>query len=196
MRVPCSLSALCLLAAACGGSDSAGPQPPRASSVTISPDSAGVVLYDSLSLHATARDAAGNALTGIVPTWSSSASGIVWVRSNGTVQSLARGSATITATIEGVVRGTAKIVVVVPINLIQLNPAGALLSVGDTVRIQPTLFTMDGLPPTDSSLTWTSGDTAIAIVAQGLVTARGVGSTTVTAAATLAQASAAVTVVP
>src|SRR4051812_31592997 len=134
MRSTRSLPIWCILVGACGGGDSIGPGAAHVSSVTISPDSAGVVLYDSLTLHAVARDASGHVLSDRVVSWSSSATGIVWVRSNGVVQPLTRGSATITANIEGV-SGSAKIAVVVPINFIVMNPSAGQLPAGDTLRI-------------------------------------------------------------
>jgi uncharacterized protein YjdB len=188
------LFALFVSIGACG--DSAGPPAAAAvASVTVTPDSTGVVLYDSFPLHATARDAHGQVLPNRDAVWSSSAWGIVWVRSNGVVQPLGRGGATITATIDGV-QGDAKITVVVPINFIQLTPSAATVPVGETLRIRTRLFSMDGLPPTDSAMTWSSNDTTVANVVDGLVTGRQAGLTTIIAAAPGAAAAAAVRVIP
>ena len=72
-------------------------------SVVLSPAGAfNLALNSTQQLAATPKDAAGNALSNRVVTWSSSATGIATVSSTGLVTAVAVGSATISATSEGV----------------------------------------------------------------------------------------------
>jgi hypothetical protein len=79
-------------------------------SVTVSPATATLTVGATQQLAATTRDSAGATLMGRVVTWASSASGVAMVSSGGLVTAVAAGSATITATSEGVI-GTATVTV-------------------------------------------------------------------------------------
>jgi uncharacterized protein YjdB len=83
---------------------------PPVASVSVSPSTLTVGVGQTGQLTATPRDAAGNALTGRVVTWSSSALGLATVSAGGVVTGVALGSVTITATSEGV-QGTATVTV-------------------------------------------------------------------------------------
>ena len=110
----------------CLGSSSAPPAPPTnvrvvtgavgptpIASVIVAPASASVVRGSTQQLTATPRDAAGNALTGRTVTWSSSSTSVATVSGTGLVSGVAAGTATITATSEGV-SGTSAITVTAP----------------------------------------------------------------------------------
>src|SRR2546426_3914892 len=81
--------------------------------VTVSPASASVTVGQTAQLTATAKDAAGNALSGRAITWTSSNSGVATVTGTGLVTGVGAGSATGTATSEGK-SGTATITVTAP----------------------------------------------------------------------------------
>ncbi len=93
----------------CGGSTSSPnppppppPPPPAAvATVTLSRDTASLVPQQTVTLTATPRDAAGNALSGRSVSWQSSAAGVATVSTDGLVSAVAPGSADITATSEG-----------------------------------------------------------------------------------------------
>ncbi len=70
-------------------------------SVTMNAASATLKVGDSKQLVATAKDAAGNTLTGRTITWASSKAAAASVSSSGLVKALAAGSASITATVDG-----------------------------------------------------------------------------------------------
>ena len=70
-------------------------------SVTMNATSATLKVGDSKQLVATAKDAAGNTLTGRTITWASSKPTVASVSSSGLVKALAAGSASITATVDG-----------------------------------------------------------------------------------------------
>lgn len=79
-------------------------------SVSVSPGSAALYVYQTVQLTATPRDAAGNPLSGPTVAWSTSAGAIATVSGTGLVTAQAAGSATITAT-SGGKSGTAAITV-------------------------------------------------------------------------------------
>jgi alpha-tubulin suppressor-like RCC1 family protein/uncharacterized protein YjdB len=70
-------------------------------SVVLNASSAGLVSGQQATFTATAKDAAGNTLTGRGVTWMSSATSVATVDGNGTVTGVVTGTATVTATVEG-----------------------------------------------------------------------------------------------
>jgi len=78
--------------------------------VTVSPANGTLTVGNVLQLTAALQDAAGRALLGRAVAWSSSNTGVATVSGTGLVSGVAAGSATITATSEGV-RGTAALTV-------------------------------------------------------------------------------------
>jgi uncharacterized protein YjdB len=70
-------------------------------SVALSSTSASLTAGQSVQLVVTAKDAAGNVLTGRTASWTSSNASVATVSSSGLVSALGAGSATITVTIEG-----------------------------------------------------------------------------------------------
>jgi hypothetical protein len=94
------------------------------------------------------------------------------------VRGVAVGSATITATIEGVA-GSAAVTVNAPppvVASVTIDPPSADLDVGQTVRLTATPRTREGEVVTGRTVVWESGDPAVATVdATGLVTAAGPG---------------------
>src|SRR5207244_9050456 len=103
--------------------------------VTVSPASASVTVGQTAQLSATAKDAAGNVLSGRAVTWTSSNSGVVTVSGSGLVTGVAAGSATITAASEGQ-SGTASISVAnVPVATVTVSPASASVTVGQTAQL-------------------------------------------------------------
>jgi alpha-tubulin suppressor-like RCC1 family protein len=79
-------------------------------SVTVAPSTASITAGATAQLTVTLKDAGGNTLTGRTVTWNSSAPGIASVDGNGLVTAVAAGTATVTATSEGV-SGTASVTV-------------------------------------------------------------------------------------
>lgn len=70
-------------------------------SVVVSPSSASVTVGDTTRLTATARDAAGNVITGRAVSWSSTNGGVATVGDGGLVTGIGVGSAAVTAVVEG-----------------------------------------------------------------------------------------------
>jgi len=82
-------------------------------SVTVSPASTSLAIGATQQLAAVTKDAAGGTLTGRVVTWASNNNAAATVNGSGLVTAVAAGSATITATSEGI-NGTASITVTTP----------------------------------------------------------------------------------
>ena len=151
-------------------------------SVAVSPSPASIQIGGTVQLGATAKDSAGNVLTGRVVTWASSAPAMATVSASGLVTGVAAGSATITATSEGK-SGTAAVTVnPVPVASVSLSPASTSLVVGQTAQLAVTTKDSAGNVLTGRVVTWASSSTTVATVsATGLVTAKAAGSATITA---------------
>src|SRR6266576_3036035 len=100
-------------------------------SVAVSPATASVAVGQAVQLAATPKDASGNALSGRVVTWASSAPAVATVNGSGLVTGVAAGAATITAASEGQSGGAA-----ITVTSAVTNPASvtdlAVASVTDT----------------------------------------------------------------
>ena len=153
-------------------------------SVVVTPASANVQIGQSLQLTATPRDADGAELGGRLVTWSSSDQATATVSSSGVVSAVALGSVTITATSEGQ-SGSSTIVTTAPpapVASVDVAPATASIVNGQTLQLAATPEDAAGAPLTDRSTSWASSNTAVATVSStGLVTARSVGTATITA---------------
>jgi uncharacterized protein YjdB len=158
------------------------PPPPPVASVTVSPPTASVVAGSTVQLSAMLRDAGGNVLTGRPVTWTTSANGVAIVSANGLVTGIAPGSATITATSEGV-SGTSTITVTAaPVATVTVTPSPANVAVGSTVQLAVTLQDANGNVLTGRTVTWSSNNSSAATVnGSGLVSGVAAGSATITA---------------
>lgn len=121
--------------------------------------------------------------------WSSSAPSVASVDSAGTITAVAPGTATITAASVSNAKVTAVCTVTVtakkvPVTSVTLQPNSISLDARDNNNKTATL-TAAVLPAdaTDKSLTWTSSNKSVATVANGVVTAVGGGTATITATA-------------
>lgn len=160
--------------------------PAPVASVVVTPSSASITVGNTTQLAATPRDASNTALAGRAVTWASSNASVATVSASGLVTAVAAGSATITATSEGV-NGTASITVTVPaptIVSVRVTPSTGSLNIGSTIQL--------GASPLDllgnilsGTATWSSSNNAIATLsANGTVT--GIAAGTVTINATIA----------
>ncbi|HJB96444.1 MAG TPA: Ig-like domain-containing protein [Candidatus Mediterraneibacter intestinigallinarum] len=130
---------------------------------------------DTLTVTATPEAA----LEGKTVAWSSSNSDVVSVDQNGNIEAVGKGTATITATVDGH-SDSVNITVNVPLTGISLNTETLNLSKGQTSQLIATLTPEDA--DGDNKVTWTSSDAAVATVDQnGNVTAVADGVATITA---------------
>ncbi len=114
--------------------------------------------------------------TNTAVTWTTSDAAVASVE-NGLVTALGNGEATITVTTaDGAFVATCTVVVTRPVSGVELNASHLDLFVGDSYQLDATV-----LPTTASNtaVTWTTSDAAVAMVENGLVTAVGAGNTTI-----------------
>ena len=146
-------------------------------------------------LVATPRDASGTALTGHSVSWSTNAEAVATVSTSGFVTAIAPGSATITATSEGVA-GTATITVVpVSVASVAITTPKLAFLVGDASQYSAQPKDAQGNPLDGRAVTWNSSQQAVATVSTtGLVTAIAPGTTTITATSETITANVSITV--
>ncbi|MDB5120108.1 MAG: Por secretion system C-terminal sorting protein [Sphingobacteriales bacterium] len=151
-----------------------------ATGVTIDSVTAIVGVNNTNKLTATVSPA--NATNKAV-VWSSSDTTIVKVNGTGVITGLAPGTATITVTTQDGAKTASSIVTAsnILLNSITLSKAAVSLGVDDTTTIRTKVLPSNASNP---ALTWSSSDTTIAKVnATGFITARSVGTATITATA-------------
>ncbi|WP_419161556.1 Ig-like domain-containing protein [Candidatus Palauibacter sp.] len=165
--------------------------------VAISPSADTLVAGDTLRLAAEAFDENGHAVAGAAFTWSSSDTSVTVVDPTGLATGVDAGEAEVSATSSGVT-GRVELTVVTPApTTVAITPDTVvkMTALGDTARLVAEVRDQAGRVMEDEAVVWASGDTLVATVdAAGLVTAAGMGATSVTAMAGEASGRAAVTV--
>jgi serine/threonine protein kinase len=149
-------------------------------------------------LSAETRDAKGRPLAGRTVVWNSSDQAVAGVSSAGLVTAVGPGTATITASSEGL---DARTTITVnqprpaPVATLALTPSTASVDVGATTRLEAAARDDRGQALTDRPVAWKSSDERIARVdREGAVTGVAKGSVTITATAEGKSSSATVTV--
>ncbi|MCR5760226.1 MAG: Ig-like domain-containing protein [Bacteroidales bacterium] len=162
----------------------------KVTSVTIDKTSLDMVEGDAVQLTATV--APDNATDKAV-TWKSSDTKVATVSASGEVVAVAEGKATITAT-AGDASASCEVAVakkVIAVESVTLNNTALELTEGETATLTATVLPDNA---TDKTVTWTSDNTAVATVADGVVTAKAEGTAKITAKAGDASAVCTVTV--
>ena len=169
---------------ACGdGATEPPPDPPRPTTVTITPATAELTsLGATVPLRAEVLDQYGQVMAGAAVSWSSSAASVATVDASGLVMAAANGAATITAT-AGSAAGTAAVTVAQRVSTVEVSPA-ATIALRDTVRLGAEAFDENGHLVVEAEFVWSSSDVSVAAVdASGLVRGAGEGTATITATA-------------
>ncbi len=114
--------------------------------------------------------------------WKSNSSSVATVSETGEVNAISPGTAQITVTTaDGGKTASCSVTVkakVIPVSSVSLNKTSLTMTVGDTETLVSTVLPENA---TDPSVTWTSGNTSIAMVSStGEISAKAVGLTTVT----------------
>ena len=152
-------------------------------SVTVSPSTGSVAVGATLSMSAQAFDANGRVVADPQFSWSSSDESAATVDASGLVTGVAEGTATITATTDGV-SGSAEISVFVPDVpvSVRVSPSSGSVTVGGTLSLSAQAFDAKGRVVADARFSWSSRDESVATVnASGLVTGVAEGTATITA---------------
>ena len=181
---------LALFLAGCSSAASTGitppppppPPPPAVASVSVTGSSSPMTVGATAQLTATPRDATGGALAGRTVTWSTSGAAVASVNGTGLVTAVAPGSATITATSEGI-DGTAAVTVVpVAVASVALTAPKVAFLIGESSQYAAQPKDAGGNALAGRTVTWSSSQPSVATVsATGLVTAIAAGSATITA---------------
>lgn len=143
-------------------------------SVTLDKTSATLKAGQIIQLTATVKPDDASDKTVI---WSSSDSGVATVE-EGKVTAIKTGSATITAKAGDQIASCIITVEATPVTSVTLDRSTATLKAGQTITLTATVKPDDA---TDKTVVWSSSDTDIATVENGVVTAVKVGTATITA---------------
>ncbi|MGI8497955.1 MAG: Ig-like domain-containing protein [Gemmatimonadaceae bacterium] len=163
-------------------------------SIVLTPAIATPFPGGTVQLTSTIKDVNGNPMTGLTVAWTSSDRAIATVSSSGLVTALTRGTATITATVQGLSSSAIVDVQPLPVASVTASPSSSALTTGQTVQLSAAVRDAQG-NPASQLLSWSSSDSRVATVsAGGLVTAVGAGSATIIATAGGQSGAAAITV--
>jgi len=155
--------------------------PGAVSKVLVTPSSVSMLSGDKQQFAASAQDASGTVLTGKTVVWTSNDLQVATV-SGGDVTALAGGSATITATVDGV-SGTATVTVAkTPVATVSVAPA--TVTVGSKARLSATVVDAKGNVVTDRVVTWSMPSNSFASIDPNTGDVTGIAAGSVTATAT------------
>ena len=179
--------------AGCGGGDSptkpttptpTPPPTPVATTITVTPSSHTLgSIGATVQLTATVKDQNNNTMTGQPVTWTSGNMAVATVNAQGLVTAASNGTAQITAR-SGNASGRATVTVAEPVpTRITITPSSRTLeAIGETVQLMATVRDQRNNVMTGQTVTWSSGDDAVATVSEsGLVTAVSNGMVDITA---------------
>lgn len=170
--------------------------PVPVASVAISPRTDTLQVGTQVTLTAVTKDALGNTLTGRQITWTSQFPSFATVNASGTVTAVAVGVDSVTATSEGVSSASVITVVNIPVASVVATPTPDTVIQGNTLQLTATPKDGLGNPLTGRTITWSTGNSAVATVSgAGLVTSTGLGTTNITATSGGQSGSASVTVI-
>jgi uncharacterized protein YjdB len=164
-------------------------------SVSVALTAASVQIGQPVSATATTRDASNAVITGRPVSWSSSNLSVATISGTGAITAVGAGVTTITATSENVT-GTATLTVAsVPVASVTVTLGSSLLNPGSTTQASAVIRDAANNTLAGRGITWSSSNISVATVtSEGLVSAVGAGSTTITAASENVTGSAGVTV--
>ncbi|HSQ29801.1 MAG TPA: Ig-like domain-containing protein [Gemmatimonadaceae bacterium] len=151
-------------------------------SVALQPPGANMAKGSSIQFSAVVKDANGTIVTGRVVTWSSSNTSVVIVDASGIASAVGAGTATVSATCEGVT-GTAPVTVsIITVASVTVTPSPASVSTGGTVTLTATVKDASGNVLTGQIVAWSTSNPGIATVSStGVVTGVAAGTVTITA---------------
>ena len=189
-------AAVAVVGIACG-KDGLEPSDGAVATVEVAPPTATVVLGATVTLTASALDAAGNELTGRKVAWASADSNFATVSPDGVVTGRWVGTVPIAASIEGKAAIAQVQVIPVPVVAVRLSPMSRDLTVGETAQLTAEPLDAQGAVLSGRSVAWSSSRPNVASVsAGGVVTALSAGSAVITATIEGKSSVAAITVSP
>ena len=157
-------------------------------SVSVSPSAPSVAVANTLQFTASTRDASGNVLSGRTISWSSSNTAVATISAAGVAGGVTVGTATITATSEGVSGQTILTVTTTapppppPVATLTVSLGSSTVMTGQGTQATAVLKDAGGNVLTGRVITWSSSNTAVATVnASGAVTSLAAGTAKITA---------------
>ncbi len=157
-------------------------QATRVASVVVSPSRPDVSVGASTKLDALMYDANGAVLADRAAAWSSGNTNVATVDNLGVVRGVSPGTATITATSEGITGESVVTVIAVPVASVIVTPAPTSVTVNQSRQLTATVRDAAGNTLTGRTVTWSSSNTNIATVTPtGVVTGRLPGMAVITA---------------
>ena len=160
------------------------PPTPVATTITVTPSSHTLgSIGATVQLTATVKDQNNNTMSGQTVTWTSGNMAVATVNAQGLVTAASNGTAQITAR-SGNASGRATVTVAEPVpTRIAITPSSHTLeAIGETVQFMATVRDQRNNVMTGQTVTWSSGDDAVATVSEeGLVTAVSNGMVDITA---------------
>jgi uncharacterized protein YjdB len=168
---------------------------PPVASVRLQPDQAAVTVGATVQLSAAALDGNGTAMSDRAIAWTTSNPAVAAVNGSGLVTGVASGTASITAASEGK-SSSATVTVSQVVVRVDVNPASASLQAGQTRQLVATPIDPRGTVVTGRTVVWTSDNSAVATVNNGLVTTSKTGVATITATVDGVKGTAKITVTP
>ena len=155
-----------------------------------------VAFGDTVRLSAEAVDANAHRVEEVEFSWTSSDTSVAVVGDAGLVTGVGPGQAEVTATVAGVTgRADLTVVAPAPTTIVVTPDTVALAALGQTAQLSAEVRDQIGRAMEGIRVSWSSADTTVvAVDSAGLVTAVGVGETTITATAGEASGEALVTV--
>jgi uncharacterized protein YjdB len=157
------------------------PAAPTTSTVSVSPAASRNAVGATVQLSATVKDANGNTVNGKTATWTSSDASIASVSSTGYVAMLTPGTATITATIDGVAGQATITPVALPATKVSLAIDSATIGVSSQAHVTSLVYDLASAIMS-TPLTWSSSAPGVATVSStGVVRGVAAGSATITA---------------
>ena len=166
-------------------------------SIGVSTPNVAVTLGQTAQLTAQVKDASGNVIPNRVVTWSSASPTIATITVAGQVTGLAAGSATVTATADGLSANAIVTVTSVPAATVTVTPGPSHLAPGGSLSFAAVARDAAGNVLPNRVATWSSSNPTVATMsANGTVTAVSAGTATVTATIDNAVGTAQVTVDP
>jgi hypothetical protein len=142
--------------------------PPTLVSVSVTPANPSIQVGATQQFTATANYSNGST-TNVTSTatWSSSATAVATINTSGLATGVTAGSATMTATYQGV-SGSTILTVLLPVTAIAVTPTPVNLAVGGTQQFVATAtFTNGTTGVVTSSATWSSSNTSVVTVSSG-----------------------------
>ena len=169
---------------------------PVLTSISIAPSAITLAAGDTGTFTATCYDQDGYVMPDVGVTWACSDVDVGMIDADGSFVAFAAGTATVTASAEGVT-GTAAVTVTGTSSGVVVSPSAVTLDAGDSRQFTATVYDTEGNVAPGVAVIWSCDDETVGTIgADGIFVALNEGTATITASADEASGTATVTVRP